>query len=239
MNTSEVAEILGAFLGDGWIESRKKAAYILGDKKEDKPYYDNYLAPLFFKNFNYVKVKLFEKWNVYGIVIYRKKLIENLINLGFLIGKKCYNAIIPETFLNSKNEIVYSAIIRGLFDTDGCFWCEKSRAATSCEWKRTHHYHPELCITSCSLVLLLQVKEMLNFLNIDSYIAKKHSKGIKNNRNVNDAYILRIRKLEEINKWFKIIGTNNPKNKTKYEVWKKLGYLNTKTTLEERIKMLN
>jgi len=113
---SEVAEILGAFLGDGWIESRKKTAYILGNKEEDKPYYDNYLSPLFLKNFKHVKVKLFEKWNVYGIVIYRKRIIENLINLGFLVGKKCYNASIPEKFLNQKNEKVYSAINFILFD---------------------------------------------------------------------------------------------------------------------------
>ncbi|MFA5333820.1 MAG: LAGLIDADG family homing endonuclease [Candidatus Nanoarchaeia archaeon] len=239
MNKSEVAEILGAFIGDGWIESRKKAAYILGDKTEDKPYYDNYLAPLFLKNFNYVKVKLFEKWKVYGIVIYKRKIIEKLINLNFLIGKKCYTAYIPENFFNLKNKRIYSAIIRGLFDADGCFWCEKSRAKTSCKWKRTHNYHPELCITSCSIKLLKQVKEMLDFLNIDSYISKKHNNGIKNNRNVNDSYILRVRKIKEIKKWFKIIGTSNPKHKTKYLIWKKFKYLPTKTTLNERLKVLN
>ncbi|MDD4352932.1 MAG: LAGLIDADG family homing endonuclease [Candidatus Nanoarchaeia archaeon] len=239
MNKSEVAEILGAFIGDGWIESRKKAAYILGNKIEDKSYYDNYLAPLFFKNFKYINVKMFEKWNVYGIAIYRKKIIKILLELGFPAGKKCYDASIPKYFFNSKNKKIYSSIIKGLFDADGCFWCEKSRAKTSCEWKRTHHYHPELCITSCSAILLFQIKEMLDFLGIDSKVAKRNNFQIKNNRNNKEAYILRVRKLKEIKKWFKIIGTNNPKHKTKYEVWKKLGYLPTKTTLNERIELLN
>ena len=53
----EIAEILGAFIGDGWIESSLNSIYITGDKIEDKDYYDNFLAPIFSKNFVDIKPK--------------------------------------------------------------------------------------------------------------------------------------------------------------------------------------
>lgn len=55
--TPEIAEICGAIIGDGWIESRGNALYIAGNKIEDKDYYDYYLAPLISKVLFKVKAK--------------------------------------------------------------------------------------------------------------------------------------------------------------------------------------
>lgn len=238
LDNPEVVEILGTFIGDGWIESDKDALYIAGSPTEDKDHYDKYLAPLFSKYFVPVKPKKFTYWGVYGIVTYKKKVIKKAIDLGFQTGPKSLIAEIPKEIIDSKDKEVIKAILRGIFDTDGSFWCERSRAKTSTEWKKTHNYHPELAICSCSKKLVNQIQFLLEKLNIESKIKQKSKKRVKCGRNNNDSYSLNIRKILEIEKWFKVIGTNNPRHQTRYDVWKKLGYLPPRTTIKERKKIL-
>ena len=238
LNNPEIAEILGAFIGDGWIESDKDALYITGSPTEDKDYYENHLAPLFSKYFTPVKPKKFPYWKVYGLVTYKKDVIKKAINLGFQVGPKSLVAKISKEIMQSKDKEVIKAIVRGIFDTDGSFWCERSRAKTSIEWKRTHNYHPELRSTSCSKELLEQINFLLNKLNIESKVVQKGKKGFKSGRNINNSYALNVRKISEIEKWFKIIGTNNLRHKTRYSVWKKLSYLPINTTIKERRNIL-
>jgi intein/homing endonuclease len=233
-----VAEILGAFTGDGWIESDRDALYICGNPVEDRDYYDSYLAPLFSDCFTCVRPKEFPYWRVYGIVTYKRDVIRRAIELGFQKGPKALIAEIPQKILLSCDKEVQKAFLRGLFDADGSFWCEKSNSATSTGWKRTHNHHPELRLTSCSPKLLNQVRSILNRFNIDSKIVQKSVNGVKHGRNVHDSYALNIRKLSEIEKWFDIIGTNNPRLKTKYAVWKKWGYLPPRMTIKERLAVL-
>jgi len=234
----QIIEIFGAFIGDGWIQNDEKALYITGDRTEDKRYYDEFIAPLFSKHFIEIKPKEFPYWKVYGIGCYKKDVINKALKLGFQKGKKCYLAKIPEKIMNSNNLEITKSILRGIFDTDGSFWCEKSNAKTSCEWKRTHNYHPEFGISSCSKKLVDQIHILLKKLNIESKVAHKNKKGFKNNRNNNDSYALRIRKKSEIERWFNIIGTNNPRHQTRYAVWEKLGHLPPRTTIKERIIIL-
>jgi len=233
----EIAEILGAFIGDGWIESRERGFYIMGSPTEDKDYYDNFLAPLFSKHFTEIDARAFPCWSVYGIASYKKYAINRAIDLGFQVGPKSLVAEIPDKlmFANKKTK---KAILRGIFDTDGSFWCDKSRATTSVEWKRTYNYIPQMRITSCSKKLINQIKLLLNEFDIRSEIKLKSKKGFKCNRNINNSFALNIRKKLDIEKWFDLIGTNNPRHQTRYDVWKKLGYLPPRTTIEERKKIL-
>jgi len=63
--------------------------------------------------------------------------------------------------------------------------------------------------------------------------------GFSHNINVNTSYSLNIRRIDDINRFFYVIGTSNPKHKTKYEVWKKIGYLPPYTTIKDRKIILN
>ncbi len=238
LDNSEVIEILGAFIGDGWIESSKKSIYITGSPTEDKLYYDNFLGPLFSKYFTKVTPKNYPYWKVYGIGAHKKETINKIIDLGFQVGSKSLIAEIPEEVLHSEDKKIIKAIIRGIFDTDGSFWCEKSRSKASIEWKKTHNYHPELRVTSCSKKLLDQIQFLLNKLNMNSKIVQKGKKGFKYNRNINNSYALNIRKKSDIIRWFQVIRTNNPRHKTRYEVWRKLGHLPPYTTIKDRIEIL-
>ena len=239
MNYGEVAEILGAFIGDGWIESDKNGLYITGSPTEDREYYDSHLSVLFSQNFTTVKPKSFEYWGVYGISTYNKDVISKAMNLGFQTGRKSLVARIPDWVMNSKEEKISKSCIRGVFDTDGSFWCEKSRAKTSTEWKRTNNYHPEMCISSCSKLLLDQMSSLLKTLGINSQVKQKHVKGFKNNRNLNNSYQLNIRKLSEIERFFEVIRPANLRHRTRYQVWKKLGYLPPFTIIKDRLRLLN
>ncbi len=235
----DIAEIIGAFIGDGWIEYREKGLYITGCPTEDKLYYDNYLAPLFSKHLQKVKPKNFTSWKVYGIASYRKEVINKALKMGCQKGEKCLTVEIPNVILKEKDHNIIKSLLRGIFDTDGSFWCERSRAKTSTLWKRTHNYHPEFRITSCSKKLLEQIKYLLDELKIESKVVQKSEKKYQLNRNRSPLYALNIRKIKEIEKWFKIIGTSNPRHQTRYQVWKKLGYLPPRTTIHQRFEILN
>jgi len=170
------AEILGAFIGDGWIETSLNGFYITGDRIEDKDYYDTFLAPLFSEEFSSITPKEFSYWKVYGIGCYRREIIRKCVDLGFQTGKKSLVAKIPDYVMNYNDNNVTKALLRGIFDADGSFWCERSRAKTSIIWKRKHHYHPEMQIGSCSKTLLEQIKILLEKLNIHSKIVMKAKK---------------------------------------------------------------
>ena len=139
--------------------------------------------------------------------------------------------------MNLPNKTLLS-IARGVFDTDGSFWCEKSNAKTSVEWKRTHNYKPEISYTSCSIVLLKQIQKILSENEIYSILKVKNKKGYFYGRNVNVAYSLKIRRKNDILKFFSVVKPNNPRHITRYEVWRKIGYLPPKTSILERRKIL-
>jgi len=231
---SNLAELLGAFIGDGWIEQSRKGFYITGHLLEDKEYYDSFLGPLFSKYFHEVKPREFFYWHVYGISCYKKEVIEKCIALGFQTGLKALTAKMPQTVLDCSDLGVIKAILRGIFDTDGCFGCGKSRAKTSVEWKRTYHYIPQITITSCSRILLTQSLTLLDKLSIRAKIRPKNIKGFRSNRNVNNSYVLEVRRFNDVQKWFDIIGTNNPRHQTRYLVWRRYGFLPPRTNITQR-----
>ncbi|MBU2560894.1 MAG: hypothetical protein KKD17_01255 [Nanoarchaeota archaeon] len=67
---------------------------------------------------------------------------------------------------------------------------------------------------------------------------QKNREGFKNERNIHDSFALNIRRKDQIEKWFEVIGTNNPRHQTRYAVWKKIGYLPPKTNINERMALL-
>ncbi|MBN2142849.1 hypothetical protein JW711_05980 [Candidatus Woesearchaeota archaeon] len=222
--TPELAEILGAFIGDGWIQSNERSLYIAGNIIKDKEYY-GFLSHLISSNLVEVSPKVFLSWHVMGVAIHKKGLIGQLIGLGFQKGKKSLVAKIPAVIMNSSNMNLKVSVVRGIYDSDGTFYCDKSYAKTSTEWKRTHKYSPVVGITSCSKHLLLQITSILSELGIPSDLTQRNKKGTLSGRNVSDSYFLRVRKKGCVSKWFELIGSNNPRHYRKYDLWKKQGYL--------------
>jgi hypothetical protein len=219
------AELLGAFIGDGWIQSNLKALYICGHPSKDQEYYDTRIAPLFSAHFADVRPRLFPYWGVYGVGCYNRLAIRRAVGLGFQTGKKSLCAEIPLSLLSEYDAPIHHAILRGLFDTDGCFWCEKSNAKTSTIWKRTHRYIPRIGISSCSHMLLLQCQKILYDSDIPCVVRHKNREGHYCNRKVHDSFLLLIEKRVNVILFFDTIKPRNPRHLIRFEQWKQIGYL--------------
>jgi len=233
--TPEMAEVCGAFIGDGWIESRKTSMYITGNLTEDKQYYDERLSRLFSRNIGKVTPKEFHYWHTYGIGFHRKNVIDQLLEFGFASGKKNRTVRIPEWIMNSDNEQIIHSVLRGIFDTDGSFYCKRNYNLNKNKWKMQCHWQPRLRIGVVSPKLIEDIKELAERLNLN-FSNPSPRQPRKCNEQV--AYLFEINSIESISRWFSEINPANPRQTTKYKIWRKFGFLPPYTTLEERNKII-
>jgi intein/homing endonuclease len=144
-----------------------------------------------------------------------KQLIELLNEYGMPIGKK-YKLHVPKCVLISNK--LSLAFIRGLFDTDG-----------SLTFKRT--CYPAISITSRCKELLIEVRKILlkNSFKlgkvVEEYAILNNKKFIK--------YRIFIYGIYNLDRWFSIIGSNNPKNIKKYKIWKRYWSYKDKSRLRD------
>lgn len=203
---NETAELSGAIIGDGWINSKKSNLFISGHPTEDKEYYDNRIVRLMEKTLKRkIKTTAFPYWGTYGIGIYRKKEIERFIRLGIPVGKKSTKIDVPEAIKKSGEEIQRS-FLRGLFDTDGTIYFMKQKD----EYKR-----PRIRIASISKNLIKSVKNMSKQFGITP---SNPSPNKTSERRPNRMYIFEINRLQDIERWFLVIKPSNPKHRTKYKL---------------------
>jgi intein/homing endonuclease len=222
-----IAELCGAIIGDGWIQSNQRNLFISGHPTEDLDYYNcrvvQLLEEILGRN---VDPKKFKGWGTYGVGIYRFEEINRFVNLGIPIGKKGTDVEVPQKISDSNKE-AKKAFLRGLFDTDGTIYFMKQNGKYS---------RPRLRIASISKRLIEEVKKMSEDLGIEysNPSPNKEGKG-----KPNKVYIFEINKKASIEKWFLDIKPENPKHFTKFKLWKKLGYLPPRTTLKQRKLMLS
>lgn len=102
---------------------------------------------------------------------------------------------IPE-WIKGNKELEISCI-RGLMDTDGCFFneCHKINNKKYC--------YPRLSLVSHSRQLLDSVFEILQKLGFSPKIRNKRS--------------VQLEKREDILRYFSLIGTSNPKHEAKFK----------------------
>lgn len=119
-----LAEAAGIFAGDGTFYKTQNGFVmeIRGPSKE-KPYYEDFVAPIFSKVFN-SEIKVINrdgKGKIIGIR-YCKKNAKDILHklLNFPIGKKESIVQIPKLIFHSGDKDVVVSYLRGLFDTDGC-----------------------------------------------------------------------------------------------------------------------
>ena len=186
----EIGEMCGAIIGDGWIQADERCFFLAGDPIEDKEYYDQNMSKLFRKRGYFVKPQNFPYWRVYGISIYKKDKIKELLSFGLPKGRKAKSATIPEWIINSKDEIKM-AFIRGFFDTDGGIFCQKDYTKYADEFNSKYHTKLRLRMSSISAKLIEQIFSLLNELN---FRCRKRTikRGFRYNRYNNDVHIIEI-----------------------------------------------
>ncbi len=186
--SEELAEVTGVILGDGGITNSQLRITL--DRKTDRSY-GLFIRKLMLTVFGELPAWYeHEKDNTIDLCISGVNLIEELSRWGLEKGDKIMRQVdFPSWIWSNKN--YQKACIRGLVDTDGGIYFHK-------HWTKGIRYRNlGLCFTSHSRPLITSVSKAL------STFAIKHS--IKQ-------YNIFIYSLDQIKKYFQIIGFSNPKH---------------------------
>ena len=200
----DLAEIVGAILGDGHIMFHKKGKKIgvyqiniTGHKELDKDYHLNYLRKKFKSLFNInTKEVLARKSNGRHLIIYSRELVNFFINMGLKSGDKIQNqTTIPHWIFKETKYL--RVCVRGLIDTDGSVFRMSRRDSNLIRIGFTNH----------DRTLLNDTREAFIQLGFHP------SKIIKNRT-------FCISKQNEIAKYLKEVGFSNKKHKDRLRQFK-------------------
>lgn len=195
----DLAEFVGIVLGDGGIT--KKQVTITVHRVDDKKYVE-YIKKLVKKIF-LVNPACYTRENVVNIVISRSELVKILLKMGLCVGNKVRNQVDVPLWIKNSNKFS-RACLRGLFDTDGCFYVDK------------HKYKDRLYL-NCGINFTNRSLPLLGFFKFN-LIKLKLSPTQKTD------FSVFLRKEEEILSYFKIIGSSNPKHSSKFKNYFKNKY---------------
>jgi len=192
--SDELAEFIGILVGDGGITKRQITITL--NHIDDKEY-SKFVIKLIKKLFN-VKPSVYHdaKNSVNDIVISRTELVKFFVLLGLPIGNKVKQQIdIPKWIKTNKNFLI--ACLRGLVDTDGCIIKHCYRVNG-----KIYNYK-KLAFSSRSSPLIKTVHNSLKKFGFSARITK-YEKDV------------RIESKNDMQKYFKLIGSHNPKHLRKY-----------------------
>jgi hypothetical protein len=227
--TTDLSEILGILIGDGHvgIYSHAYRVIISGDLRNDYEYYNGFLIPLFQNMFNIKPCIKTQRINELNLA-YSSKALTTLFKHVFNIPQNKKNVSIPSQILNSNNDIK-AAFLRGLADTDFSLTFKKKF--------KNRHYYPRICAKFGNGHLVEETVSMLRSLGFSKIVtfATKNRRGDK----WHDCFVIDINGRDNLDRWMRLIGFDNPKHVTKYEVWRKYGFCPPYTNIEERKKMLD
>lgn len=214
----DLAEEMGLHLGDGCLGIYRyghniKYYYVISGGYDDEAYLKKFVIPLVYRLYHILPVFRKIKDKKYINLAYQSKgLLSFKKSLGLPINKKI-GITIPKIILKSDFKLDF---IRGLFDTDGCLSFRKRH--------RNVHYYPGVDISSKSPELIIQISKILKS---KGFTISTVLNSISPASNGTLCKISRVYLYGEENlfKWMKLIGTSNPKNSFKFDLWKKYGYL--------------
>lgn len=200
-------ELFGAMIGDGCL-SKYYASYpkrvlqvtlLTGNAIKEKEY-QLYLSGLLSDLFGVCCKPRVRKNSSNTIILETgaKRVFDWFLLHGFPCGKK-NNIEIPKK-LSGLPKTKLNLIIRGIFDTDGQISARKDEG----------YRYPYIFISSSSSPLRQQIKHILRSQDIKAYI---HADNIV------------VRGIGNFLKWFKLIGSNNPRNLKRFREFQETGKL--------------
>jgi len=193
-----LAELIGIVLGDGGITDYQ--IRITLNRNTDKEY-GIFVRNLIKELFGLPSKIIFSKNSLaFDIAVYSKSLVEFLVSLGLIKGNKVKNRIDIPRWIKEKR-LLSLRCLRGLMDTDGSFYQYEHSIRNSA------YCNHAICFTNHSGNLINSVFDILK---------TEQFNPIKTPRRV---YLYRKK---EINRYFKIVGSNNIKHSIKYQKAKNL-----------------
>lgn len=190
----QLAEFIGIVLGDGGITKRQITVTLNRfDDQEFVFYIKNLIQRLFIIN---PSINERKEQRVVNIVVSRTKLVQFFTNMGLHTGNKVKNQVdVPFWIKKSKN--FTKSCLRGLFDTDGCFYIDK-------------HYYKDKVYHNCAMNFTNRSLPILFFFK-----TKLEQLGFHPTQNTK--FSITLRKENEIIKYFQAIDSSNPKHLNKFK----------------------
>jgi len=188
----ELAEFIGIMIGDGSVGSYQISVTL--DARTDVEY-ALYVGRLASRLFGIeVATTVREKQGCIVLTLSSVELSAYLVSLGLPRGNKVMQAVaMPQWVANDLGHA--TACVRGIFDTDGSVFQEVHKI------KDARYSYPRAALVSASLPLLQDVHGVLCRLGVD---AKVRSRRVS------------IERFTDIEKYFRIVGSSNPKHLRRY-----------------------
>lgn len=195
--SEELAEFVGIVLGDGGISKHQLTVTLNSvTDKEYLRFVQNLIEKLFkipigFYSHNQSLAK--------RLVISRTALVSYLIStIGLEKGNKVKQQVgIPQWIKENRRYSI--ACLRGLIDTDGCTIIHKYLS------KGKKYCYKKVSFTNRSYPLILSASDILSSIGIKHRIAK-------------DKWDVRIEAKKDVEKYFQVVGTHNPKHWKRYKI---------------------
>ena len=201
-----LAEETGMHIGDGSMNfyannGRNRGLFQLrGHISDDKEYYEDHIKTLYKELYGIsVSIRRMPSTGVLGFQLWSDELVDFKGKLGLPLGKKG-DIKIPEIFFTKKD--TKTAIIRGIFDTDGCVYLERKRGKI----------YPRVEIRTISTPLAEQLMKIMTGLNIRA----TRYKTIRKNKNWRDVWCINVRGFTEVREFFTKVKPKNPKHLNKF-----------------------
>ncbi len=198
---SELCELVGAFIGDGYLSRYGKNGIVVGltgNAILDEEYLKSHLVSIVKRYFPSARPSFSYRndENTLQLRFYSPELANFLLSLGFLPGIKTRTVKIPSIIERDK-QLLY-ATIRGIFDTDGCLFLDKRK-----QYKKPY---PRITIQMASIPLINQLEKHLS-LEFSLYVDKSNRDGKRNT--------LEIYGHEQLERFLKQIGFSNKRHLSK------------------------
>ncbi len=192
--SKDLAEFVGIMIGDGGITKRQIviSQHSINDRK-----YSFYIVSLLKKLFG-IQPSIYKDKNalVIRITISRSKLVNYCQSIGLKIGNKIKQKVdIPQWIKHNRNLMI--VCIRGLFDTDGSVFEHRYKVNSKI------YKYKKFSFSSASFPL---IKSIYSFLKKNGF----HPRITKDNREV------RLDSIEDMKKYFYLVGSHNPKHLKRY-----------------------
>lgn len=200
--SKELAEFIGILLGDGHIAKYQVTVTLSVEEKQ----YIEFVKTMFEKLFGVTATVIKQKHTkAVTIVVSRRSLVDFCQEIGFQQGNKVIHQVdIPEWIKRNKEFSI--SCIRGLVDTDGCFFTHKYISF----FKK--YSYLKIAFTSASAPL----RESVGNILINYGFNVRMSSERKNNRGGD----IRIDDMKSVEKYIREIGSHNQKHLDKIKKWK-------------------
>lgn len=225
-----MSELVGSIIGDGCISKNGKRndyrIFISGNPIEDKDYMEGYLPTLIEKCLN-KKPSVYLGKNGALIVQFQNEAFRLFLDRLGIKERKTKNVDIPKQILKDKGLLL--KCIRGIADADFTLIFTKKHT--------NKNFYPRISAQFASYKLVKTLEKALRSMNFT--LNTRYKMKIEDKRGFNwSINQINLDGPHNLERWLKLIGFSNQRILTRYNVWKKYGYLIPKTTLPQRLKLI-